>query len=81
MGNFQSLPLQNNFYFASSCQKISGENDGSLWCPFFISQVIGYENVRWVSHKILLVWSVPELRIYRKFSFITAPALNGGGQL
>jgi hypothetical protein len=44
---------------ASSHQKISGENDGSSWCPFSVSQVIRYENVRWVSHKILLVvWSV-----------------------
>jgi hypothetical protein len=38
---------------ASSRQKICGENDGSSWCPFSVSQVIGYENVRWVSHKIL----------------------------
>ena len=29
------------------------ENDGSSWCPFSVIQVIGYENVRWVSHKIL----------------------------
>ena len=42
-----------------AAKKISGENDGSSWCPFSVSQVIGYENVRWVSHKILLVfWSV-----------------------
>ena len=41
------------FKIASSRQKISGENDGSSWCPFSVSQVIGYENVRWVSHKIL----------------------------
>ena len=34
-------------------KKISGENDVSSWCPFSVSQVIGYENVRWVSHKIL----------------------------
>jgi len=36
-----------------AAKKISGENNGSSWCPFSVSQIIGYENVRWVSHKIL----------------------------
>ena len=32
-----------------AAKKISGENDGSSWRLFSVSQVIGYENVRWVS--------------------------------
>jgi len=47
-----------------AAKKISGENDGSSWCPFFVCQVIGYENVRWVSQNYYfsnLVWPAREI--------------------
>ncbi len=139
---FQSTNSHHNDNSPVAAKKISGENDGSSWCPFSVSQVIGYENVRWVStlhghtmlplicvdtqccqiwtgylpcvntqcypwvvstHNVtpklcsteyfvrltltnldwvsdkllLVIWSVPHLRIYRKFSFVTASRFSG----
>jgi len=52
--------------------------DGSSWCPFSVSQVIGYENVRLVSHKKLLVfWSVQLQEFSVKFSLATASGFPG----
>jgi hypothetical protein len=54
--NERQLTLHTLMHFVGSpvaAKKMSGENDGSSWCQFSVSQVIGYENVRWVSHKML----------------------------
>ena len=67
-----------------AAKKISGENNGSSWCPFFVCQVIGYENVRWVSQNYYfsnLVWPAREFTLIRhslRIFWIHRILLHGG---